>query len=91
MLLQIVMGTTIPRSSRPEVFLEISQNSQENTCARASFLIKESLYQKRGSGTGCFPVNYAKFLRTPFFKKHFWWLLLDSANKGRVFRLPKTS
>ena len=28
------------RSSRPEVFLEISQNSQENTCARVSFLIK---------------------------------------------------
>ena len=35
----------INRSSRPEVFsekafLEISQNSQENTCARASFLTK---------------------------------------------------
>ena len=33
------------RSSRPQVFckkvfLEISQNSQENTCARVSFLIK---------------------------------------------------
>ena len=28
------------RSSRPEVFLEISQNSQENTCVRVSFLIK---------------------------------------------------
>ena len=32
------------RSSRPEMFcknsvLEISQNSQENTCARVSFLI----------------------------------------------------
>ena len=26
--------------SRSEVFLEISQNSQENTCARVSFLIK---------------------------------------------------
>ena len=24
----------------PEVFLEISKNSQENTCARVSFLIK---------------------------------------------------
>ena len=27
-------------STRPEVFLEISENSQGNTCARASFLIK---------------------------------------------------
>ena len=30
----------IARSSRPEVFLEISQNSQEITCARDSILIK---------------------------------------------------
>ena len=28
------------KSSCPEVFLEISKNSQENTCARDSFLIK---------------------------------------------------
>ena len=28
------------RCSIEKVFLEISQNSQENTCARASFLIK---------------------------------------------------
>ena len=28
------------RSIRPEVFLEISQNSQGNTFSRASFLIK---------------------------------------------------
>ena len=24
----------------------------------------------------CFPVNFAKFPRTPFFTKHLWWLLL---------------
>ena len=28
------------RSSRPEAFLEILQNSQENPCARVSFIIK---------------------------------------------------
>ena len=27
-----------------KVFLEISQNSAENTCTRVSFLIKESLF-----------------------------------------------
>ena len=53
------------RSSRQnafckKVFLEISQNKQENTCARVSFLIKfQALglhrYQKRDSGTGVFP------------------------------------
>ena len=40
-----------------KVFLKISQNSQENTCARVSFLIKMQswglqLYSKRDSGTG---------------------------------------
>ena len=42
-----------------KVFLEISQNSLENTCARASFLIKLlasglQLYLKKDSGTGAF-------------------------------------
>ena len=42
-----------------KVFLEISQNSQKNTCARLSFLIKKragglQLYLKRGSGAGVF-------------------------------------
>ena len=44
-----------------KVFLEISQNSQENTCARASFFNKFDLWHR------CFPVNFTKFLlRTPF-------------------------
>ena len=43
------------------VFLEITQNSQENTCTRVSFLIKLratllkkrlQIYEKRDSGTG---------------------------------------
>ena len=43
----------------PNVFLEISQNSQENTCARVFFLIKLQalglqLYQKGDSGTVVF-------------------------------------
>ena len=43
----------------PEVFLEISQTSQENTCARVTFLIKLQalglqLYEKRDSSTDVF-------------------------------------
>ena len=37
------MGYSEPATGvvmQEKVFLEISQNSQENTCARASFLIK---------------------------------------------------
>ena len=51
-------------------FLEISQNSQENICARAFLLLKKRLWQR------CFPVNFAKFLRTRFLTEHLWWLLL---------------
>ena len=58
------------RSSRPEVFckkgvLIISQNSQE-----AGNFIKKRLWHR------CFPVNFAKFVRTPFLTEHLWWLLL---------------
>ena len=33
-------------------------------------LLKKSLWHR------CFSVNFAKFLRTPFFTEHLWWLLL---------------
>ena len=70
------------RSSIKKEFLEILQNSQENTCASlffnkvaglgpqaCNFINKETLAQ-------VFPVNFAKFLRTPFFTEHLRWLLL---------------
>ena len=55
------------------MFLEIPQNSQENTCARVSFfnevtglrpanLLKKRLWHRY------FPVNVAKFLRNPFYR-----------------------
>ena len=42
------------RCSVKKVFLDISQNSQENTCARASFLIKLQAWRQ-------------EHLRTPFY------------------------
>ena len=72
------------RSSRPDVFcekvfLEISQNSQENTCARVSFLIKlqapPAALSKKRPWHRRFPVKFSKFLKTPFFTEHLWWLL----------------
>ena len=65
------LESQIQRSSRPEVLLELSQNSQENTCARVSFLIKlpTTLLKKRLWHT-CFPVNFVKFLRTSFLTEH---------------------
>ena len=55
-----------------EVLLEISQNSQENICARVPFLIKlqasfrpAALLKKR-IWHRRFPVNFAIFLKIPF-------------------------
>ena len=49
------------------MFLEISQNFQENTCARVSFLIKLPVtLSKKRFWHRCFPGNLAKFLRTLF-------------------------
>ena len=47
----------VERCSVKKMFLEISQNSQENTCIRGSFFIKLQasglqIYLKRDSGTG---------------------------------------
>ena len=60
----------------------ISQNSQENTCARVSFLINfdtSNFINKKTevfSCDMCFPVNFVKFLRTPSYIEHLWWLIL---------------
>ena len=38
---------------------------------RATTLLRKSLWHRE-----CFPVNFVKFLRTPFFIEQLWWLLL---------------
>ena len=55
------------------VFLKILQNSQENTSARlpffkrnsATLLKKPATLLKKRLWWKCFPVNFAKLLRTP--------------------------
>ena len=75
------------RCSVKKVFLKISKSLQENTRARASFLIKLraisippenirnglQLYLKRDFDKGAF-VNYVKFLKTLFSIEHLRWL-----------------
>ena len=53
----------VRRYSVEKVFFEILQNSQENTCARVSFLIN---FIKKRLWHCCFSVNLAKFLTKPF-------------------------
>ena len=76
------------RCSVKKVFLEILQNSQGNVCARVSFSIKLqapiTLLKKR-LWHRCFPVNFAKFLRTTFFTEHLWWLLLHITDQLVIY------
>ena len=38
-------------------------------------ILPTTLFKKR-LWPRCFPVNFAKYLRTPIFIEHLWWLLL---------------
>ena len=85
------------------VFLENSQNSQEKTCARDSFLItlqaKDSLIKfhclrpatllKKSLWHRCFAVNFVKLLRTPFLTEQLRSVLLKifTFAKDRIKRL----
>ena len=55
------------RGSRPEVFCK--KGVEENTCVRVSFSIKLQTWR--------FPVNFEKFLRTPFLQNTSGRLLVE--------------
>ena len=85
------LEVVIRRCSVKKVSLEILQNSQKNAVPESLFykvaglrpatLLKKRLWHR------CFPVNFTKFLRTPFIIEHLWWLLLifgSAENNGKV-------
>ena len=59
----------VQRCSVKKMFLEISRNSQENTCARESISLRRATLLKKRFWHRCFPVNFVKFRRTPFFHR----------------------
>ena len=90
----------VQRCSVKNVFLEISLHSQENTYASLFFKKRPTTLLKKRLWHRCFPVNFAKFLITPFFTEHLWWLLLCTfimltrvmmKNLDNVARSTKTS
>ena len=68
------------RCSVKKVFLEISQTSQENTCARVSFLIKLQAsicnFIKKETLAQVFSGKFCKISKNTFLKEHLRWLLL---------------
>ena len=62
--LDVYVKAVVQRCSVKKVFSEISQNSHENSHRPGpATLLKKSFWHR------CFPVNFVKFLRTPFLKK----------------------
>ena len=59
-----------------KVFLEISQNSQENTCARVYFLIKLQgttvILLKKETLAQVFSCEFYKISKNNLFIEHFW-------------------
>ena len=70
----------VQRCSVKKVFLEIEQFTEKHLCQslifnkvagpRPATLLNKRLWHR------CFPVNFMKFLRAPFYIEHLWWLLL---------------
>ena len=60
-----------------KVFLEILQNSQENTCSRVSLLIKLQASAKKETLGQVLSMNFVKLLITRFFAELLRWLLLS--------------
>ena len=75
-LILLKIDAFVQGCSVKKVFLEVLQNSLENTCARVSFFnkvegLKPATLLKRDWHM-CFPVNFVKFLRTPFLVGQLW-------------------
>ena len=73
----------VRRCSVKKEFLEISQNSQENTCVRISFLIKLKAkacnFIKKETLTQVFPCEFFEISKNTFFAEHIW--TTDSASQ----------
>ena len=74
MVKNIFSEAVAQRCFMEKVFLETSQNSQENTSAKVSFLIK---LQAWGLNFEFWIlVNFVEISKNTFFTGHLWWLLL---------------
>ena len=84
--LQMIRQCFIYRSSRLEVFCRkgvlrnFAKFTGKHLCQKLFFNkvagLRPSTLLKKGLWDRCFPVNFVKFLRTPFFTEHLRWLLL---------------
>ena len=74
------------RTSRPKVFYEkdvirnFTKFTGKHLCQSLFYNkvpdLRPATSLKKRFWHRCFPVNFVKFLRTPFLAEHLWWLLL---------------
>ena len=73
-ILQTRHRSSHKRSYIKKVFLRISQNSQENACARLSFVIKlqaeTCIFIKRETLAQVFSYEFYKIFKNTFFTEH---------------------
>ena len=78
---RVLNGDLIARSSRPDEFCKrgVLRNFAKLTRKhlRRLQLYYKSLWRRY------FPVNFMKFLRTPIFIEHLWWLLLNCTEMAK--------
>ena len=72
------------------MFFKISQNSQENACARVSFLTKllASLhFIKKDTLAQVFSCEFCETDKNAFFTEHLWATALEKWNENSKFKL----
>ena len=84
---KIERTAAILRSSRPEVFCKkgvlrnFTKFTGKHLCQSLFFNnvagLRPATLLKKRPWHRCFPVNFAKFLRTPFLTEHLCWLRLN--------------
>ena len=68
-----IFHATYIETFRGRKFRRLYYQRTEAVARRPANLLKKRLWHK------CFPVNFEKFLRTPFFIEHLRWLLLKTS------------
>ena len=75
------MSEAVTRScSVKKKFLKFSQNSQENSCARASFLMKlqtSDNFIQKGALAHLLSYEFCEIFMNTFFIDHIRWLLFE--------------
>ena len=67
--------SSVSVSSEVEVFQTLLAVPHLSKVAVAEMFCEKDVLENFANHR-CFPVNFAKFSRTPFFIEHLWWLLL---------------